>query len=104
MHRAIASSVTIAYGTDAGVFPHDENNKDFALMVGLGMRPTDVLRSATANAAALIGVDDRGVLAPGKLADVAVFNGDPSRDISLMERRPALVIVGGKKIDLSQLA
>jgi imidazolonepropionase-like amidohydrolase len=104
MHRAIASRVTIAYGTDAGVFPHDENNKDFALMVGLGMRPTDVLRSATANAAALIGVDDRGVLAPGKLADVAVFNGDPSRDISLMERRPALVIVGGKKIDLSQLA
>ena len=51
MHRAVASSVTIAYGTDAGVFPHAENNKDFALMVGLGMRPIDVLRSATSNAA-----------------------------------------------------
>jgi imidazolonepropionase-like amidohydrolase len=104
MHRAIASSVTIAYGTDAGVFPHDQNNKDFALMVSLGMRPTDVLRSATVNAAELIGVSDRGVLAPGKLADVVVFNGDPSRDISLMERAPALVLVGGQKIDRSQLA
>ena len=40
MHRAIASSVTIVYGTDAGVFPHKENNKDFALMVSLGMRPS----------------------------------------------------------------
>ncbi len=100
MHRAVASSVTISYGTDAGVFPHDENNKDFALMVGLGMRPLDVLRSATVNAAELIGVGDRGVLAPGKLADIAVFNGDPSRDISLMERRPALILLGGEKVDL----
>ena len=104
MHRAIASSVKIAYGTDAGVFPHDQNNKDFALMVSLGMRPIDVLRSATFNAAQLIGVNDRGVLAPGKLADVAVFNGDPSRDITVMERRPALVVLGGEKVDLSQLA
>jgi imidazolonepropionase-like amidohydrolase len=103
MHRAIASSVTIAYGTDAGVFPHKENNKDFALLVGLGMRPIDVLRSATSNAAELIGTNDRGVLAPGKLADVAVFNGDPSRDIALMEGQPALVLVGGQKIELSQL-
>ena len=67
MHRAIASSVKIAYGTDAGVFPHAQNNKDFALMVGLGMRPIDVLRSATSNAAELIGATDRGTLAPGKL-------------------------------------
>jgi imidazolonepropionase-like amidohydrolase len=103
MHRAIAASVTIAYGTDAGVFPHAQNNKDFALMAGLGMRPLDVLRSATSNAAQLVGVDDRGVLAPGKLADVAVFNGDPLRQIDLMERPPALVMLGGQKIDLSHL-
>ena len=103
MHRAIASSVTIAYGTDAGVFPHKQNNKDFALMVSLGMRPVDVLRSATSNAAQLIGTTDRGVFAPGMLADVAVFNGDPSRDIALMERQPALVLVGGQKVDLSRL-
>jgi imidazolonepropionase-like amidohydrolase len=104
MHRAIASSVTITYGTDAGVFPHNQNNKDFALLVGLGMRPIDVLRSATWNAAQLIGTNDRGVLAPGKLADVVVFNGDPSRDIALMERQPALVLMGGQKVDLARLA
>ncbi len=103
MHRAVASSVKIAYGTDAGVFPHDQNNKDFALMVGLGMRPIGVLRSATANAAELIGVTDRGVLAPGKRADVVVFNGDPSRDIALMERQPAMVVLGGQKIDIAIL-
>ena len=100
MHRAVASSVKIAYGTDAGVFPHKENNKDFALLVGLGMRPIDVLRSATSNAAELIGVSDRGVLAPGKLADVVVFNGDPTRDIALMERQPAMVMLGGQKVTL----
>lgn len=103
MHRAIASSVTIAYGTDAGVFPHSQNNKDFALLVSLGMRPIDVLRSATSNAAALIGLSDRGVLAPGKLADVVVVNGDPTREIALIERQPALVMLGGEKIDLSRL-
>jgi imidazolonepropionase-like amidohydrolase len=103
MHRAVASSVKIAYGTDAGVFPHKENNKDFALMVGLGMRPIDVLRSSTANAAELIGATDRGTLAPGKRADVVVFNGDPSRDITLMERRPSLVVLAGQKIDMAAL-
>lgn len=103
MHRAVASSVKIAYGTDAGVFPHAQNNKDFALMAGLGMRPIDVLRSATANAAELIGVSDRGVLAPGKRADVAIFNGDPSRNIALMERQPAMVLLGGQKVNLETL-
>jgi imidazolonepropionase-like amidohydrolase len=104
MHRAIASSVAIAYGTDSGVFPHKENNKDFALMVGLGMRPIDVLRSATATAAELIGTGDRGTLAVGKLADVAVFAGDPSREIALMEKPPALIMLGGRKIEPALLA
>jgi len=104
MHRAIASSVTIAYGTDAGVFPHAQNNKDFALLVGLGMRPIDVLRSATRNAAELIGASDRGTLAPGKLADVAVFNGDLSKEIALIERLPAYVAVGGQRVTLPVLS
>jgi imidazolonepropionase-like amidohydrolase len=103
MHRAVASSVKIAYGTDSGVFPHKENNKDFALMVGLGMRPIDVLRSATFSAAQLIGTPDRGVLAAGKLADVVVFKGDPSRSIALMEAQPALILMGGQKVDTARL-
>ncbi len=101
MLRAVASSVTIVYGTDAGVFPHQENNKDFALLVHMGMRPTDVLRSATSGAAELIGVSDRGKLAPGKRADVVAFNGDPTRDMSLMEKAPALTLLGGKRVNLA---
>lgn len=104
MHRAVASSVKMAYGTDAGVFPHSQNNKDFALMTGLGMRPLDVLRSATVNAAELIGVTDRGALAPGMLADIVAFNGDPTREIGLIERPPALIVLGGQKIEGSRLA
>jgi imidazolonepropionase-like amidohydrolase len=101
MQRAIASSVTIVYGTDAGVFPHQENNKDFALLVHMGMRPTDVLRSATSGAAELIGVNDRGKLAPGKRADVVAFNGDPTRDILVMEKAPALTLLGGKRVNVA---
>jgi len=98
MQRAIGTSVVIAYGTDAGVFPHAQNNKDFALLAAMGMHPIDLMRSATSNAAALIGVSDRGTLAPGKLADVVAFGGDPSKDIALLERQPALVMLGGKKV------
>ena len=83
----------------SGVFPHAENNKDFALLVRMGMRPTDVLRSATVTAAELIGVSDRGTLAPGKRADVVAFNGDPTHDISLIEKAPALILLGGKRVN-----
>ena len=103
MQRALASSVTIAYGTDAGVFPHRENNKDFALLKAMGMHPVDLLRSATSTAAGLIGANDRGALAPGKRADVVAFAGDPSENIVLLENRPTLVMVGGKKIELSSM-
>ena len=62
------------------------------------------LKSATYNAAALIGKSDRGTLAAGKLADVVVFAGDPSKEIALMESAPALVMLGGQKVDLARLA
>jgi imidazolonepropionase-like amidohydrolase len=67
------------------------------------MTPIDVMRSATSRAAALIGVSDRGALAPGKLADVVAFSGDPTREIALLERRPQLVMQSGRQIDLAQL-
>jgi len=103
MQRALASSVTIAYGTDAGVFPHKENNKDFALLQRMGMHPVDLMRSATSTAAELIGVNDRGVLANGKRADVVAFKGDPSKNISLLESQPQLVMLAGKQIDPARL-
>jgi imidazolonepropionase-like amidohydrolase len=104
MQRAIASSVTIAYGTDAGVFPHKENNRDFTLLASMGMHPLDLMRSATSTAAELLGANDRGVLAPGKIADVVAFNGDPSRNIGALEKTPALIMRGGRKIDPNAFA
>lgn len=104
MQRTIASSVKIAYGTDAGVFPHHQNNKDFALLAHMGMRPIDVLRAATSNAADLIGTPDRGALSNGKLADVVAFAGDPTRDIAVLEKAPAFIMLGGRKIEASTFA
>jgi|SRR5579884_570399 len=102
MQRALASRVKFSYGTDAGVFPHRENNKDFGLLVSMGMRPIDVLRSATSSAADLIGTPDRGVLAAGKLADVIAVDGDPTRQISAVEK-PSFIMLGGKRVEPERL-
>lgn len=101
MQRALASSVKFSYGTDAGVFPHKENNKDFGMLVSMGMRPLDVMRSATSSAADLLGTSDRGMLASGKLADVIAVDGDPTRQISLLEK-PSFVMLGGRRVDPSR--
>jgi imidazolonepropionase-like amidohydrolase len=69
----------------------------------MGMRPLDLLRSATSHAADMIGTKDRGRLAPGLLADVVAFNGDPSANTALLEKPPALVMVGGKRIDRAMI-
>jgi len=98
MERALATGVKIAYGTDAGVFPHAENNRDFALLKSMGMHSLDLLKSTTSVAADLLGTSDRGRLAPGKLADVVAFAGDPSADPGLLGVAPKLVILGGKRI------
>ncbi len=97
VHRALGTGVKFAYGTDAGVFPHDQNNLDFALLRRLGMDPVDLLRSATSSAADLLGVDDRGRLAPGLLADVVAFPGDPTAQIDTMTR-PKFIMQGGVQI------
>ena len=85
--NAVKLGVTIAFGTDAGVFPHGQNAKEFALMTGLGMTPIDALRSATSVDAELFGIADRvGTLEKGKLADVIAMPGDPTKDITATER------------------
>jgi imidazolonepropionase-like amidohydrolase len=98
MARTMAAGVKIAYGTDAGVFPHHENAKDFGLLASMGMRPLDLMRAATSSAAENIGVTDRGALAPGKLADVVAFKGDPSTNASLLETAPTLVMLAGQRV------
>src|SRR5438874_4306459 len=85
--NALKIGVKISFGTDAAVFPHGENAKEFKLMVDLGMPAVDALRSATASAAELIGVAQKlGTLEKGKVADVIAMPGDPTSDITATER------------------
>jgi imidazolonepropionase-like amidohydrolase len=75
--RAIAAGVPLAMGTDSGVFQHGINTEELTLMVQAGLTPAQSLVATTANAAALLGLDDRGVIAAGKRADLVVVSGDP---------------------------
>lgn len=85
--RAWKSGVRIAFGTDAGVFPHGENAKEFAYMVEGGMTPLDAIRSATLAAAQLLGVQDQlGQVAAGYTADLIAVETDPLQDISALQR------------------
>ena len=86
--RAMRSGVKFAFGTDAGVYPHGENARQFALLVKhLGMSPIDAIRMATTNAADLLGWRDRvGRVAPGFYADLIAVAGDPLTDVSELER------------------
>jgi imidazolonepropionase-like amidohydrolase len=95
--KAIAAGVKVAFGTDAAVYPHGENAREFAAYVKLGMSPLEALRTATVHAADLLGKDDRGVIAPGKLADLIAVPGDPLQDITATER-VNWVMQGGKVI------
>ena len=92
--RAVRAGVKIAFGTDAAVAPHGDNAKELAVYVGYGMRPVDALRTATVNAADLLGVGDRGVIAPGKLADLIAVRGNPLEDVRVLEQVP-WVMKGG---------
>jgi imidazolonepropionase-like amidohydrolase len=85
--NAVKMGVKISFGTDAAVFPHGQNAKEFKLMVDLGMTPIDALKSATANDAELLGIAQNvGTLEKGKLADVIAVPGDPTTDITATER------------------
>jgi imidazolonepropionase-like amidohydrolase len=85
--NAVKMGIKISFGTDAGVFPHGQNAKEFKLMTDLGMPPIDALRTATANDAELLGISQKlGTLEKGKLADVIAMPGDPTRDITATER------------------
>jgi len=85
--NALKMGIKISFGTDAAVFPHGQNAKEFALMVGLGMQPIDALKSATSNDSELFGIAQKtGTLEKGKLADVIAMPGDPTADITATER------------------
>src|SRR5882762_7519869 len=85
--NAVKMGIKISFGTDAAVFPHGQNAKEFKLMVDLGMSPIDALKSATANDAELLGIAQKvGTLEKGKLADIVAMPGDPTVDITATER------------------
>jgi len=93
--RALASGVTIACGSDAGVFAHGDNVREIELMVAYGMPPDAALRAATLIAARVLGLADQlGRIVPGHLADLVAVRGDPLRDPSAL-RKPAIVIRAG---------
>lgn len=85
LRLAIAKGVKIAFGTDAAVFPHGDNAKEFAVLVERGMAPIEAIRSATIGAVDLLGVDDRGRLKEGLLADVIAVAGNPLDEIRVLE-------------------
>jgi imidazolonepropionase-like amidohydrolase len=85
LKKAIARGVKIAFGTDAAVYPHGENAHEFAAYVEAGMKPADAIRTATLQAADLLGVQDRGVIAPKALADLIAVTGDPLSDVTVLE-------------------
>ncbi len=85
--NAVQLGVKVAFGTDAGVFPHGTNAKEFALMTGFGMAPIDALRAATSVDAELLGISQSaGTLEKGKSADIIAMPGDPVADITATER------------------
>ena len=94
--KAVQAGVKIAYGTDAGVYPHGWNAKQFAHMVRWGTTPLQAIQAATVNAADLIGWRDLvGALEPGKFADVIGVVGDPLQDVTVLEH-VGFVMKGGQ--------
>ena len=93
--KAMRAGVKIAFGTDAAVYPHGLNAHEFAVYVQMGMTPLQAIQSATVNAADLLGWSDRiGTIEPGKFADIVAVDGDPLKDITLLQH-PAFVMKGG---------
>ena len=83
--KAVKAGVKIAYGTDAGVYPHGDNGKQFTYMVRYGMSPMQAIQSATTVAADLMQrAPDVGSVAPGHFADLIAVKGDPLKEIDLL--------------------
>jgi imidazolonepropionase-like amidohydrolase len=92
---ALDAGVTILNGSDSGVFAHGDNARELELMVAYGMTPAAALKSATAEAAQILHLENRlGRVKEGLMADLIAVDGDPTRDISAL-RRVKLVMKGG---------
>lgn len=93
--RAVHAGAKMAFGTDAGVYPHGDNAKQFFYMVKYGMTPAQAIRAATSNAADLIGrAKDVGTVEAGKYADLIAVTADPLADVRALEN-VSFVMKGG---------
>ena len=93
--KALKAGVKMVYGTDAGVYPHGQNGKQFAVMVRYGATPLQAIQSATITAAQALGQEkDVGQVAVGRYGDLIAVAGDPLSDVTTLER-PVFVMKGG---------
>jgi imidazolonepropionase-like amidohydrolase len=93
--KALEAGVPIVFATDAGVFPHGLNARQFPIMVERGMTPMRAIFSATALASRYMGWDkDVGTIEPGKFGDLIAVKGDPLKDISVLQN-VQVVVKGG---------
>jgi imidazolonepropionase-like amidohydrolase len=84
--KAMQAGVKIALGTDAAVYPHGLNAHELAVYVSLGMTPLQAIQSATINDADLLGWSAKvGAIEPGKWADMIAVDGDPLRDVTILQ-------------------
>ncbi len=96
--KAVKAGAKMAFGTDAGVYPHGDNARQFFYMVKFGMTPAQAIRAATSSAADLIGRSkDVGTLEAGKFADVIAVTGDPLQDVRTLEN-VGFVMKGGEVV------
>jgi imidazolonepropionase-like amidohydrolase len=94
--KAWQAKVRMAFGTDAGVYPHGDNARQFAYMVQYGMTPMEAIRAATLSGADLLGLKDKiGSIAPGKFADLIAVDADPLENIAAL-RNVSFVMKSGK--------
>jgi imidazolonepropionase-like amidohydrolase len=84
--KAVKAGVKVAFGTDAGVYPHGDNAKQFRYMVQYGLTCARALRSATSDAADLLGREDVGRVSEGRYADLIAVSRDPLRDVRALEK------------------
>lgn len=92
---AHAAGVKMLFGTDGGVYPNGDNARQFAKMVEWGMSPMEAIQAATRSAAEALGkTADLGAIAPGRYADLIAVDGDPLKDVALLEH-VAIVMKGG---------
>ncbi len=95
--KAVKLGVPLTYGTDAGVYPHGLNARQFSYMVRYGMTPMQALASATSEAAKALGRDELGSVQPGHVADLVAVGSNPLEDITVLQCING-VVQGGKLV------